>query len=268
MNAIELGYAIDFYTNLTHGSRFYNIEKNKAVYDAMMKKIDSITDTVKQNQLNGIDRIQKFRDELYTLLKKSPTGVTSVGTINDIITEEHILFPTDYLTFAALTLTIAGSTTYARSTTYGERGPLLECSFRKPNNKKPYFLEDTTGLNIYRGIGGTTTVVKLDYVKVPALFNLGLDSQYINFGLGVLTLGDTYIAVEESVHNTITLLPGTQFVAANVNLTSGQVVLASNTTPCELPVKCHDEIAKMAAGILLGVTSAFESSAFSEKEAS
>ena len=29
MNAIKVGYAIDLYTNLTHTSRFYNIEKNK-----------------------------------------------------------------------------------------------------------------------------------------------------------------------------------------------------------------------------------------------
>ena len=69
MNAIQIGYAIDFYTNLTHASRFYNIEKNKAMNDAIMKKIDSITDTINSNQLTGIDRLQKYRDELYTLLK-------------------------------------------------------------------------------------------------------------------------------------------------------------------------------------------------------
>ena len=260
MNAIQFSYAIDTYTNTTHSSRYYNIEKNKAVNDAILKKIRSIAD------INGIDRIQKFRDELYTLMKKSATAVTAVGTINDAITEEHILFPTDYQTFAALTLTIAGNTVYARDTTYDKRGPLLECSFRRPNNKKPYFLEDTTGLTVYRGITGTVSVVKLDYIKQPADFNMGLDSQYIGLGAAVLTAAATYIAVEESVHNAIVRLPGTSFVAANTALTSGLVVLASLTTTCELPVKCHDEIAKMAADILLGVTKDYEAAAFAEKE--
>jgi len=75
-----------------------------------------------------------------------------------------------------------------------------------------------------------------------------------------------YIAVEVSVHNGVTYAEGTQFTSANTNLTSGQVILAANTTTCELPEKCHDEIAKMAAEILLGVTKDYEASAFSEKE--
>lgn len=267
MNAIEISYAIDLYVNRTHASRFYNVEKNKAVNDAMGKMIDSITDTANQNRLSGIDRLQVFRDKLFTLLKKSATGATAVGIINDIITEEHILYPTDYRTFAALTLTIDGNTTYARDNmTYNTRGPQLDCSFRKPNNKKPYFLEDATGLTTYRGIGGSISVVKLDYVKQPTKFNMGTESQLINAGAGVLVNATSYIAVEVSVHNGITYGEGTQFTTANTNLTSGQVILAANTVTCELPEKTHNDIAKMAAEILLGVTSAFENSNFAEKE--
>ena len=194
MNAIQMFYAVTFYTNRTYSERYFNIEINKAVNDAIMKKIDSITDTAKQNELNGIDRIQKFRDELYTLLKKSATGVTAVGTINDTVTEEHILFPTDYQTFAALTLTIDGYTKGSRPTTYGERNDMIDCSFRRPNNKKTYYLEDATGLLVYRGIGGAVTTVKLDYIKQPAEFNMGLDSQLIDAGAGVLTNATSYIA--------------------------------------------------------------------------
>ena len=268
MNAIQMFYAVTFYTNRTYSERYFNIEINKAVNDAIMKKIDSITDTAKQNELNGIDRIQKFRDELYTLLKKSATGVTAVGTINDTVTEEHILFPTDYQTFAALTLTIDGYTKGSRPTTYGERNDMIDCSFRRPNNKKTYYLEDATGLLVYRGIGGTVTTVKLDYIKQPAEFTMGLDSQLIDAGAGVLTNTTSYIATQDSVHNGITYAEGTQFVSANTNLTSGQVILTANTTPCELPEKCHDEIAKMAAEILLGVNKDYEASAFSQKETS
>lgn len=266
MNAIKVGYAIDLYTNLTHTSRFYNIEKNKAVNDAIMKKIDSITDTINSNQLTGIDRIQKYRDELYTLLKTSTTSPTNVGAYNDDVYINHVNFPTDYQTFAALTLTISNYTTYARETTYNKRGPLLECSFRKPTNKKPYFLEDSTGLIIYKGDSTTISSCKLDYIKQPAEFTMGVESQYINAGAGVLTNATSYIATEESVHNGITYQIGDQFTSANTNLTSGQVIKASNTTTIELPEKCHDQIAKMAAEILLGTVSAFDNAAFTEKE--
>jgi len=266
MNAIQVGYAIDMYANLTHTSRYYNIEKNKAVNDAIMKKIDSITDTINSNQLTGIDRLQKYRDELYTLIKTSATAPTNVGAYNDNVYINHVNYPTDYQTFAALTLTVGGNTTYGRETTYNKRGPLLECSFRKPTNKKPYFLEDSTGMLIYKGDSSTITSCKLDYIKQPASFNLGLESQYIDAGAGVLTNATDYIATEESVHNGVTYQPGDAFTSVNTNLTSGQVVLAANTTTIELPEKCHDQIAKMAAEILLGVVSSFENAAFAQKE--
>jgi|LakMenEpi03Aug12_release.lakeMendotaPanAssembly.Ray.scaffolds.fasta_scaffold00323_49 hypothetical protein len=267
MNAIQIGYAIDFYTNLTHASRFYNIEKNKAMNDAIMKKIDSITDTINSNQLTGIDRIQKYRDELYTLLKTSSTAPTNIGTYNTDVYINHVDYPIDYQTFAALTLTVGGNTTYGRETTYNKRGPLLECSFRKPTNKKPYFLEDSTGLLIYKGDSSAITSCKLDYIKQPAVFNMGDESQYINAGVGVVTIGASYIATELSVQNGVTYQIGTQFTAAvTTTLASGQVILASNTTTTDMPEKCQDELAKLAASILLGVTSAFENSAFAEKE--
>lgn len=266
MNAIEMGYAIDFYTNLTHSSRFYNIEKNNAVMAAMDMEIDSIVDTNNPNPLIGIDRIQKFRDELYTLIKSATLTVTNVGAYNDDVYINHANFPVDYQTYAGLTIVVGGVSTYARETmTYGNKGSVLECSFRKPTNAKPYFLEDSTGLKIFKGDSTTISLATLDYVKIPATFNLALESQYISAGAAVLTAAATYIAVEESVHNAITRLPGTSFVAANTALTSGQVVLASLTTTCEMPAKIHTKIAKRAAGILLGITSAFENSAYVEK---
>jgi hypothetical protein len=96
---------------------------------------------------------------------------------------------------------------------------------------------------------------------------MGDESQYINAGAGVVTIGASYIATELSVQNGVTYQIGTQFTAAvTTTLASGQVILASNTTTTDMPEKCQDELAKLAASILLGVTSAFENSAFAEKE--
>lgn len=268
MNTVQFNYAIDFYCNITKHTRFYYQEKSKAMNDAIMAKIDSITDTAKQNELNGIDRIQKFRDELYTLLKSATLTITNVGTINDTIGVKHGDFPTDYQTFASLTLTINGNTTYAKNNMdYNNRGPILDCSFRRPNNKKPYMLEDSTGLKIYLG-DGTISANTLDYIKKPVTFNMGVEENLINAGTGVLTITTTYIATEVSVYNSIQYQIGDEFTTNGVltDLTSGQVIKKSLTTTTDLPEKTHDELAKRAAYILLGVTGDFNESAFAEKE--
>jgi hypothetical protein len=270
MNAIQFYYSINFYANITQHTRFYYQEVSKAMNDAIDKKIDSITDTVKTNELSGIDRIQKYRDELYTLLKTSSTAATNVGAYNDNVYINHVNYPTDYRTFVALTVTVNGNTTYARETNYNKRGPLLECSFRKPTNKKPYCLEDSTGLLIYKGDSTSISVCKLDYIKHPVEFNMGLESDLISAGVGVLAINTTYIATEESVYNSIKYKIGDEFTTNGVltTLASGQVILKSKTTTTDLPEKCHDELAKSAAAILLGITGDFNESAFAEKEKS
>lgn len=268
MNTVQFGYAIDMYCNVTKHSRFFYQEKSKAMNDAIMKKIDSITDTAKQNELNGLDRIQKFRDELYTLLKPYTLTITNVGAYNEFVNVKHANYPTDYQTYAATTFTINGITTYGRDRMdYNNRGPMLDCSFRKPNNNKPYVLEDATGLKIYLG-DGTISSATLDYIKIPATFNMGVEEDLINYGAGVLTINTDYIATEVSVYNSIQYQIGDEFATNGVlqDLTSGQVILKSKTTTTDLPEKCHDELAKIAAEILLGVTGAFDNSAFADKE--
>ena len=269
MNAIQFYYTIQFYANITQHSRFYFQEISKAMNDAIEKKIDSITDTADPREISGIDRLQKYRDELYTLIKTSTLTITNVGAYNSDILVKHANYPADYRTFAYLKLTIDNVSTYAREIDYNRLGPMLECSFRKPNNKKPYFLEDATGMKLYMG-NATTVTGSFDYIKHPVTFNMGVESDLINSGVGVLTINTAYIATEVSVYNGIKYQIGDEFTTNGVltDLTSGQVILKSKTTTTDLPEKCHDELAKSAAAILLGNTSAFENSAFAEKEKS
>lgn len=267
MNAIQIYYAIGVYTNTTQHSRFLFAEVNKAVNDAIKDKLDDIIDGPGAQGLSGIDRVQKFRDDLYTMIKTSTSVPTTTTTINGIITENHFNFPTDYQTYVSMMATIDNYTTYMRETNYNMVGPLLECSFRKPNNAKPYFLEDRTGLKLYRGIGGTMSSATLTYIKQPTPFYMGNETDLIDAGALVLTINTSYTAVDDSVYNGVTYVAGTVFTTNGVNtaLTSGQVILTSILTTVELPEKCHDDVAKMAANILLGVTSAFQNAAFAEK---
>ena len=267
MNAIQIYYAIGVYTNTTQHSRYLFAEVNKAVNDAIKDKMDNIIDGPNKQGMGGIDRIQKFRDDLYTMLKESTSVPTITGTINDVITQNHFNFPVDYQTYVSMTATIDNYTTYLRETNYNMIGPLLECSFRKPNNKKPYFLEDKTGLKLYRGISGTISSATLTYIKQPIPFYMGNETDLIGAGVGVLVINASYTAVDDSVYNGITYVAGVSFTTNGsiTNLTSGQVILSSILVTVELPEKCHDDVAKMAANILLGVTSAFENAAFAEK---
>lgn len=268
MNAIEVYNSVQLYIDRSKGARYYFQEINKAVNDAMKMHIDDITDTANQNKLSGLDRFQVYRDELYTLMKSNVSVPSVIGLYNTDVLVNHINYPADYRAFAALSVTIDGNTTYGRETSYNERGPMLECSFRKPTNNKIYFLEDSTGIKVYRGITGTASTSSLDYVKQPAEFNMGNELNLIDAGVGVLTINTSYTAFEDSVYNGIVYPSGTVFSTNGVltDLTSGQVILTSLLTTIELPDKTHPDIAKRAAAILAGVVEDFQSSAFAEKE--
>lgn len=268
MNAIQVYNSVQLYIDRSKGARYYFQEINKAVNDAMKMHIDDITDTANPNKISGLERLQVFRDELYTLMKTNTSVPTVVGLYNTDVLINHVNYPTDYRTFGALSITIDGITTYGRQTNLNERGPLLECSFRKPTNSKIYFLEDSTGLKLYRGVTGTASSVSLDYVKQPTEFNMGNELNLIDAGVGVLTISTSYTAFEDSEYNGVIYPSGTVFSTNGVNtdLTSGQVILTSLLTTIELPEKTHTDIAKRAAAILAGVVEDFQSSAFAEKE--
>jgi hypothetical protein len=225
---------------------------------------------VELKNVYGFQRFQQIRDNLFTLIKVATPTITVSTTINGrygTFIVNHFNNPTDYRELVCMQTLLGGYTDYARPTEYNEIGPLLNDSFRKPSNTQMYYNEDATGYLIYRGDTGTLTSVTFTYVKEPATYSLGTEAQLINLGAGVLSIGQVYIATETSVHNSITYLPGAEFTAVNANLTSGQVILKSNTTACDLPEKVQNEIAKITAQILSGVVSDYNRSAFVNKEA-
>lgn len=254
----------------TRNARFSFLDYAKAVNDAIQKFINDRFGDIEHNNPYTFEFTQAIRDELFTLIKTATPTVTNLSNkVNDYYTigVSRITYPSDYYDLISWTTTIDSVETFARPTTYNELGPLCEDSLKYPTNKRTYYLEDATGYKFYRGTTGTLTV-SIEYLKTPATFSLGIDSNLIDEGVGVLTAGETYIATEISVHNLITYKPGDTFtVVAQTTLTSGQVILASNTTTCDLPAKTHETIAKMAAEILSGSVSDYNRSAFAQKEA-
>jgi hypothetical protein len=257
MNSIEAMLRAEFYCDVTRNARFFYSDFNKAFNDAIQIFINDRFGDEDGRKPYSFQSMEQIRSDLFTLIKNSNPTITTTGTTTTrygSYTENHFVYPTDYQEMIAIWPTIDGYTDYSRPTTYNEIGPLLNNSFRKPTNKKTYFNEDATGFTVWRGTGGTFSSLKFEYLKAPATFSVGNESNIINAGPN-LTIGLSYIAIDDSVQNGVTYTGGTQFTAAaTTTLTSGTVILASLTTPIELPVKVHDTICKMVSEILLKVT--------------
>lgn len=256
MNSIQTLTRVQFYCDVTRNARYERYEIDTAVSDAMRVFIDQIIDDEKNKRSVSKKDPQVASDSLYTLQKRqSAAPVASIA-----------LLPTDYYSLLDVYATLNGISKYCRPLDQNKLGPRLDNAFDPPSADAPFYLQQATGFQIYYGTS-TITNVDIDYYKVPATFTIGTDSQLINSGAGVLTNATSYIATEVSVHNSITYNVGAQFTSANTNLTSGQVILAANTTPIELPGNTHEIIAKMASSILLGVTSDFPKSQFTQVQA-
>lgn len=266
MNAIESFNRVNYYNDLTRSARLHFSEYNIVFNGEIVRYIDEMVGDPLGRTIEWFQSNQVVRDNLYTLIASATPAITNgTAIVNKYYSSmpSHINVPTDYYTFLLLMCKIDGYTTYARPTTYGSIGPLLQDSFRHPTNLKPYYNEDATGLTVWRANSGTFQTAMLTYVKYPTDFNMGQESQFIGAGVGVLTIGLDYIATEVSVQNGTTYQIGTQFTASNTTtLASGEVILAANTTPICLPSKVHETICKKVSDVMLGVTQAYNQSQF------
>lgn len=267
MNAIQIKERVEFYMDSTRNARFPFSDINKGVRDAIQKFINDRFGDIDNKNPYAFEFTQQVRDDLYTLITTAAPVVTSLSNyVNRYYTVgvNRITYPTNYFLLARWETTISGISTFAKPTTQNEVLVLCENSLGYPTNDYPVYLQDATGFKFYRGATGTLTV-SIEYIKKPAVFTIGNESQLINPG-NTLTLGTDYIAIEESYNNLTTYQPGDLFNAGAIQLTSGKVILASNTITCDLPERTHEIIAKMAADIISGTVSDYTRAQSIEKQ--
>lgn len=269
MNSIQSMLRTEFYSDVTRNARFPFADYNKAFNDVIRVFINDQFGS-EEGDLHGFQTTEQARSNLYTLIKVTQPTITTIGTINTRYgnyTQNHVDLPTDFYEFISIKTLIDGYSSYSRPTNYNKIGPLLENVFLKPTNLKTYYNEDSTGIIIYRGIGGTFTSIDLEYIRDPALFSVGDESSVI-FPATPLVVGSSYIAIEDSYTLGSIFRPaGGQFTASNTVLSSGSVILASLTTPIDLPENTHETVAKLVSQLLLGVTGDERKSQFVEKQA-
>jgi hypothetical protein len=150
-----------------------------------------------------------------------------------------------------LTLTIDGVQKYwPREMLYSEKGPDFENSFETPTAEYPKVIEDATGLKVFCG-SGTISAATMDYLIQPTA--ILYSNTAITSGPTVLTVGATYYVTAATVfHNSVQYAVGDSFTAVNTAFGgTGTVYLIQN---CQFGQGCHEELCKVAAAVLSGIT--------------
>lgn len=253
MNPIEIKQRIEFYIDLSRSPRFNFQDYNMAFNDSMYEYISQQVGLSDQRNPQSVQLIQRIRDNLFTLIKtNNPTPTDGTTLVGQYYSSKptSLPIPSDYDTFLLLQYTISSVTYYARPTTFNELGPLLDDSFNHPTNSMAYFNESTSSLTLWRGTTGTVSSALLTYIKTPNVFSIGQDNQILPAGT-TLTNAITYYALETCVYNGTTYYMGAVITGTGASLTSGTVILVSNTTACELPLKTHEILSKWTAAKML-----------------
>lgn len=195
---------------------------------------------------------KKIRDNLYTLLMSANPTITTISQLlADDLTVNHINYPADYHYFSTLLNYIGGKIIDVKPLNYAQINNVLQDAFRKPSNERCYYLEDSTGWKIYRGYGGAYTN-ELVYLIAPSEWSIGTESDLINAGATVLSLGVNYTATTDSVSAGIKYEPGEQFSATSIALTSGQVIPTSVLVDSNFPDSIQNELCRLTAALLQG----------------
>ena len=252
MNAIEVKEHVDFLNDRSRNARFSFNQYNIAGREAQIKIFNQYCD----NEVG-------VREWLYTLLT-TVTPTISAVTTTSTYTIKHFPYPADFEYFSKLNVYVDGILTEVFPLANDEENRMLQDSFKIPNKRKTYHLENATGYRIYGPPTGTVTA-EFTYLKSPSDFSVGQESNLINTA-GLLSLNVTYLAVETSVYNAITYPPGSTITGTGAALTSGQVIATSNTTPSNLPASTHEDLAKIMSEFLMGSVSSFDKAKFAASE--
>jgi hypothetical protein len=234
----DINRQIDFVNNPRFPSRDYDRAINLSIEEFVNDRYDN----VKVVKGYSFDSVQRVKDELRTLVTTS-----TIVPVSDIVA-----IPATYKHFLQMLVTLDGIQTAVKSVSFDEISGYLNNTYTKPDADSPVITEDENGFKVYHG-SSTLTSSDLTFLKTPAEVTSGLERQKISAGSGVLTAAATYIViVDGTTHNSTSYERGETFAAANTNLTTGKVVLRTNTIDTDLPDTAHKEIVNRAAAIMEG----------------
>ena len=245
---------IFFYADRQRSKRYKRVDLLDALNIAQQSvKLDRY-DNIKRETGYSFELVQRVRDELYTILRRSP----SLPAPGNNATQ-----PPDYDLEVLCYVTINGKKVLSTSRTF-EENDLSANVYAQPSADYPIHRKTATGWLIdYGAVSGLSTM-DLWYLKEQG--DIFWDEA--NLGLGaVLSLGSSYYVNQGPVvWNSLTYQTGS-IIDVNVagqNITLGGTV--NLVVNCELPKILHEEICKVAASVLMGTFENYQKSSRIQQE--
>lgn len=275
MNLVQQIERVRFWIDRTNSPRYdVNVHIIPALQSAEMAIVNDRYDNIKKmssgQQAYSFQALQRVKDELYTIVKKT----TYLAATGDYISYNQ--YPNDYQyildVYARITNldfpTPPGQLYPTEPTTYDVLKTLERDPFNRPKLKYPSrvaYIEGDQKLTFYWGDNnGALQDVFFYYLSYPTPVRYGTErnSTYI------FTADTNVYAVITTVYNSITYLPGDPiFIDISVSnaITSGLVV--EGCVDSELPQTIHEEVCKKAAGNLGGIVENFTKQSMLEQKA-
>jgi hypothetical protein len=263
MNIIEMKYRIDNSLDRVNSPRFDLWQYVDAIRKAERRIVNDRVAPIREPRNYSVERSQRIVEELYTLVVES-NPITPVNNVIPVPTENQYMLLVQCI--------VNGKREYSRPMTHIESSDIEDNPFSSPkqaSSKNFSRIRHTTfsgGIRLHSGSATSLTNVVLTYIKEQAKVSLGKPSDIIEDD-GVLVIGNSYYALEESLSGGIDYFPGEVFVATNALLTSGKVLPANVIINSELPERLHDEICNIAGMIMSGGVDDYNKSQSLDNEA-
>lgn len=245
MNIVQLHERVRFWVDIVASTRFDSQDIDNALNIAIESKVLETYDQNRpMNKSDAFQRTQRVRDILGSLVAKAVHGNPSGFTLSsNTIT---IASTTNYQYLLSLGITL-GSTVYeCLPLAYDRKNVMYKNPFRKPRmtpSVRIYYNEIAGNIEISHAYTSALTNFELYYLRTPAIVDYGIEYDSTH----AFSNGNVVIAVEETVHNTITYKIGEKITitTGHENITSGLVVYSF--TECDLRSSTHEEISRRAA---------------------
>ena len=244
MNIVQLHERVRFWVDSVATTRFEVSDINNALMTAIESKIlETYDQTRPMNRSDSFQRTQRCRDILGPVVKKA-TQATSGFTISS--NQISIAASSDYNLLLALTVTLGTQQVECIPQTYDRKNRAWRNPFRvKRMTPSPlvYYIEVDGGIEILHAYTSNPTIFELYYLKKPTSISWGTEFDSTK----VFTIGNIVYAVENTVYNAVSYVPGDAItiVAGHLQITSGNVIFGY--TDCELRSLVHEEISRRAA---------------------
>jgi len=266
MNILQIHDMVKFWIDEYQSPRQSDERIDQAIWSASKSIVDEKYDHSKQNHPNdSIERFQRVRDELYTLVNVTPNPYLAVTNNNvpaALIPEGY-----KYLLLLEAGISVDGGTGEPSDgwqvifpvTTDQRRDFIRKNPYRKPKSSGMfelyYYWENINGFDLYveNDATGIIEVVKMTYLKEPVENFIGTTR-----AAGYTPSSNTpAIAKGDLVYDGDSYNRGDSFTISSGTTFAGEDALTGFTNS-DLPITLHEEIAKKAAVFVLESVNLYE----------